>query len=115
MCRFFIRFLTKAALMFPVPDQFSILVDFLDPMKWNIMSIAVRIGDLEGKMIARGKADLVQRHQDNFFAHAIVIADHEISFCVGFIPAHSVEQFVDGDHGGAISPIPDRNLSPPLV
>ena len=50
------------SLMFPVPDQPAILVYFLDAVEGDRVNIAVRIANLERKMVTWDKLYLLQRY-----------------------------------------------------
>jgi hypothetical protein len=77
--------------MFPVPDQLTVFVDYLDAMHGNVVSITILICDLAGKMIARGKVHSLQRHLNDLSFDAVMIANHEIPLRECAIPAKPVE------------------------
>lgn len=46
-------------LMVPMPDQLAILIDFPDAMERNLAYCAVGAGELEEKVVAGGKLDVL--------------------------------------------------------
>ena len=57
--------------MFPVPDQLTVFVDFLDAMHGNVVSITILIGDLAGKMIVGDNVHPLQRHLNDLSFDAV--------------------------------------------
>jgi hypothetical protein len=57
--------------MFPVPDQLTVFVDYLDAMQGNVVSITILIGDLASKMIAGDNVHPLQRHLNDLSFHAV--------------------------------------------
>ena len=88
--------------MFPVPDQLTVFVNFLDAMQGNVVSKTILIGDLASKMIAGDNVHPLQRHLNDLSFHAVMIADHEIPLRECAIPAKPVEQFMNGAHRDSI-------------
>lgn len=65
--------------MFPMPDQFAVLVNFLDTVKGNLVNCPIRSGGAEEKMVAWGNVNVAQRNPVNCSVHPVIIPNLEIS------------------------------------
>src|SRR4051794_15449821 len=81
-----------------MPDQLAILIDFPDAMQGNLAYCTVGPSELEEKMVARNKLDILQRNVDDFPAYAIMVTNHEVACCKGVVPADPVKQVLDWNH-----------------
>jgi hypothetical protein len=74
-----------------VPDPFPVFVYFSDTVKRDLVSIAIRIRDDKGKMLARLEIHSRQWHPDDLILDPVIVTDGKIAFAEFRIPADSIE------------------------